>query len=227
MVNETPVVASRAKRFIAFAIDQTILSILSTIVFVGVLATQVQPLSDAANAFFGDPLWSQAETLSSGEFDARLEKLLASPKVAQSVEALAHPFALAMGLSLLLSAIYYIQPTKKWGATLGKYWLKIKVSDLDGANTRPDWWQSSVRYFTFIGLGTFGGIVAILDLVVNKAFLPSNTVVDVLTMILSQIVWVASVVAIVMICARVDRRGLHDILARTIVYNVTSSKKEK
>jgi len=192
------------------------LSIIGTVVFIAVFSTQIQEIANAFNAFFADPLWSQADKLSSEDFNAQLKVLASSPKVIDSVKALAHPFALALGLSLLLSAIYYIVPTQKWGATLGKYWLKITVHDLDGR--LPDWWQSSLRYFAFIGFGTFGHIVMILDLVVNKAFAPSNGAVDLLTLLLAQATWVLSVVSIVMIYARIDRRGLHDQLAHTIVH---------
>lgn len=216
-------IASRAKRFFAFAIDQTILGILGIIIFISVFATQTQQLRNATDGFFRDPLWTQVDKLSANEFDTRLDTLMASPKVTQSVEALAHPFALATGISLLASAAYYLIPTKKWGATLGKRWLKIKVQNLDGSLL--DWLQSSIRYFIFIGIGTFSSIVTILDLIVNKAFLPSNTAVDVLTLILSQVTWITTIVCIVMICVRVDRRGLHDIAARTIVRDLTAKTK--
>lgn len=211
-------VASRAKRFLAFAIDQTILSAVGLIIFFAVFSTQAQQVNNAANAFFADPLWSQADQLSSSEFDARLEALTSSPKVVSSVETLAHPFALALSLSLVVSALYYIVPTKRSGATLGKYLLKMKVYTLD--ETLPDWLQSSIRYFAFIGLGTFGSVVTILDLVVNKAFAPSNTAVDVLTILLAQATWILSVVSVIMIIARFDRRGFHDIMAQTIVRDI-------
>lgn len=215
MTTDQAAVASRGKRFWAFAIDQTILSIIGMVVFVAVISTQVGPISNAIDTFFTDPLWSQAEELPQSEFDARLNTLIASPKVADSVKALAHPFALANALTLFLSAAYFIIPTKKWGTTPGKLWLKIKVQDLDGS--LPDWWQSSVRYFAFIGFGTFGGVVILLDLTVNKAFLPSNIAVDILGTLLSQATFILTIVSIIMITARVDRRGLHDLLAHTIV----------
>jgi uncharacterized RDD family membrane protein YckC len=219
MSTEPHTVASRAKRFFAFAIDQSILTVLGMVMFIAVFSTQTQQLSNAVNTFFGDPVWSQADKLSAEEFNARVDTLAASPKVVHSVEALAHPFAIALGLSLLVSAAYYIMPTKKWGATLGKYWLKMKVHSLDGA--LPDLWQSTVRYFAFIGFGTFGGIVTVLDLSVNKAFLPSNTAVDILSLLLSQATWVITVISIIMIYARLDRRGLHDRIAHTIVHDIS------
>lgn len=220
-----PIVASKTKRFFAFAIDQTVLTLIGLVMFVAVFSTQTQQLSNATNAFFGDPVWSQIDKLSSEAFNSRVDDLMASPKVVSSVEALAHPFAVALGLSLLLSAIYYIVPTQKWGATLGKYWLKINVRTLEGE--LPDIWQSTGRYFAFIGLGTFGGIVTLLDLAVNKAFIPSNSAVDILTILLSQATWVLSMVSVVLIFARVDRRGLHDLFAKTIVYSVSKEQKSK
>lgn len=215
MSESSPVVASRAKRFLAYALDQTFLSIIGCIVFVAVFATQAQPISNAINAFFDDPLWRQSAQLSSEEINKRTEALMSSDKVVNSVKALAHPFALASGLTMLLSAAYYIIPTKKWGMTAGKRIARIVVRDLDGG--KPDWWQTSIRYFAFIGLGAFGGVVTLLDLTVNKAFLPSNPVVNGLSIILSQATWILSVITIIMIFARVDRRGLHDQLAHTIV----------
>lgn len=225
MSNKTLPVASRTKRFFAFAIDQTILMIVGLIIILAVFATQSQQLNTASNAFFGDPVWSQIDKLSSEEVNARIEDLMASSKVVNSVEALAHPFAVVLCLTLVLSAIYYLIPTVRWGATLGKYWLKIKVQNLDG--TLPDLWQSSARYFALVGLGTFSSVVTILDLFVNKAFLASNTAVDILTILLSQATWILSVVSIVMIISRVDRRGLHDILAKTIVLEAPSKSKKQ
>lgn len=221
----TPVVASRAKRFFAFGVDQIMLSIIGLVIFVAVFSTQTQQVSSATNAFFADPLWSQAKQLSSDEFDARLDTLAASPKVVDSVAALAHPFALALTFSLLASALYYIVPTKRWGATLGKYLLKIKVHTIEG--TLPDWWQSAVRYFAFIGFGTFGSVVMALDLAVNKAFLPSNVAVDLLTVLLSQAAWILTVISIIMIVARLDRRGLHDLIARTIVHKTAAKRPQQ
>ena len=122
----------------------------------------------------------------------------------------------------MFSALYYIIPTMRWGATVGKRLVRITVHSLD--DELPDWWQSTVRYFAFIGLGTFGGIVTVLDLVVNKSFLPSNTAVDILTMILSQFTWLLTIVSIVFIIARPDRRGLHDLIARTIVHSTNNRK---
>lgn len=216
--------ASRSKRFWAFAIDQTILSIIGIVVFAVIIATQIGPISNTINTFFGDPLWLEAEQLSQSEFDTRLNTLMTSEKVTESIQSLAHPFALVNTLTLILSAAYYIIPTKKWGATPGKRWLKISVQDLDGS--LPDWWQSSARYFSFIGFGTFGGIVILLDLIVNKAFLPSNITIDILVSLLSQATLVLTLVSIIMITAREDRRGLHDLLAHTIVRDISKPIKQ-
>lgn len=208
-------VAPRSKRFWAYAIDQTILSLIGIVIFMAVFSTQAVQISNAVNAFFSDPLWAQAEQLSSDELNRRTEALMSSEKVVDSVKALAHPFALATALSLLISALYYIIPTSKWGATPGKRLVHIVVRNLDGE--LPDPWQSSVRYFAFIGLGVFGATVTVLDLIVNKSFLPSNTAVDALSMILSQLTWILTLVSIVFIIARPDRRGLHDLIAHTVV----------
>ena len=222
MEANTNTIAPRSNRFWAYAIDQTILGLISFVVFLAVFSTQATQISTAINTFFGDPLWSQTDKLSSDELNRRTEALMSSEKVVNSVKALAHPFALATTISLLFSALYYIIPTMRWGATVGKRLVHITVHGLDGE--LPDWWQSTVRYFAFIGLGTFGGIVTVLDLVVNKSFLPSNTAVDILTMILSQFTWLLTIVSIVFITARPDRRGLHDLIARTIVHSTNNRK---
>ena len=216
-------IAPRSKRFWAYAIDQTILSLVGLIVFLVVFSTQAVQISTAINAFFGDPLWTQAEQLSSDELNRRSEALMASDKVVDSVKALAHPFALATGLTLVISALYYIIPTMKWGVTVGKKLVHITVHSLDGG--LPDLWQSSVRYFAFIGLSSFSGVVTVLDLIVNKSFLPSNAAVDVLTMVLSQLTWVLTLISVVFIISRPDRRGLHDLLARTIVHSTQQKKR--
>jgi uncharacterized RDD family membrane protein YckC len=215
----TETIASRAKRLFAFAIDQTILSVIGLIVFILVFSTQTQQITNAVNAFFDDPLWTQADQLSRSELNARTEALINSDKVVSSVQALAHPFALAMGLTVVASAAYYVVPTARWGATLGKKWLRMRVHSLDGG--LPDWSQSLIRYFAFVGLGAFGTVVTILDLVVNKAFMPSNVAVDALTLVLSQVTLVLTIVSIVFITSRPDRRGLHDRLARTVVHDIS------
>lgn len=215
-------IAPRSKRFWAYAIDQTILSLIGIVVFVAVFSTQAMQISNAVNAFFGDPLWTQADQLPSDELDRRTEALMSSEKVVSSVKALAHPFALATGISILVSALYYIIPTMKWGVTVGKRLVRIAVYSLDGE--LPDLWQSSVRYFAFIGLGAFSAIVSILDLTVNKSFLPSNSAVDVLVMILTQITWILTLISVVFIIARPDRRGLHDLIAHTIVHSAPQKK---
>lgn len=153
-----------------------------------------------------------------------LDDLLASEAFINSTRSLAYPYAAALGLSILFSAAYYIVPTAKSGMTLGKRLLRIKVVQLsDGAV--PDIEQSAVRYFVFLGIGTFSGIVTILDLLVNRSFIPSNPAVNVLELFLSQITYIISIAAIIMIIARVDRRGVHDLLAKTIViYNPGQSK---
>lgn len=216
------VVASRTKRFWAFAIDQTILSLIGVVIFLGVFATQVDQLTNFINVVFSDPLWSQLNSLPEAEANRRVNALFRSDAVISSVQALAHPFALAISLTLLFDAIYYIVPTTKWGGTPGKLWLRIRVHQLQ-TSSLPNWEQSAIRYFTFLGLSTFSGLVGILDLLVNKAFLPSNIAVDILENFLSQVIFVATVIITMMIMVRPDRRGLHDIFARTIVHDTPKS----
>lgn len=220
---DTLVVASRTKRFWAFAIDQTIISVIVFGIFIAIFATQTAQLTHLFNVLFGDPIWQEMQNLPRDEFQARLAVLLESASLSSAVAALAHPFALAVTLSLVFEAAYYIIPTTRSGATLGKKWLHMKVHTIDGEDF-ADWTHSSIRYFVFLGLGTFSGIVAVLDLFVNKSFEPSNVAVEALTAILSQVIWILTVIAIVMICTRPDRRGLHDILARTIVHDVSKKK---
>ena len=155
-------------------------------------------------------------TQTAAETSKHLDTLLASEAFSTAARVLALPYAIALGLSLICSALYYIVPTARTGMTLGKNLLRIKVVQLSDGGS-PDFEQSCLRYFAFLGIGTFSGLVTILDLLVNQSFVPSNPVVNVLELLLSQITYIVTIAAIVLIVARPDRRGLHDMLARTIV----------
>lgn len=219
------VIASRSKRFWAFAIDQTVIFIAGIVIFFGVFATQADQITHFLNVVFSDPLWSQLNSLPEAEATRRVNALFGSDVVVSAVQALAHPFALAISLTLLAEALYYIIPTSRWGGTPGKLWLHIKVYQLK-TSSFPNWEQSAIRYFSFLGLSTFSGLVGVLDLLVNKAFLPSNVAVDILGNFLSQVIFVLTVIITMMIIVRPDRRGLHDILARTIVHDVKKPASE-
>lgn len=191
------------------------LLVVTIVIFMVVGILQQDQLRNLLDIVASSPLLTDtAQTAATS--NKHLDELLASEAFMNATRSLAYPYAAALGLSMLLSAAYYIVPTARSGMTLGKKLLRIKVVQLsDGAV--PDIEQSAVRYFVFLGIGTFSGVVTILDLLVNRSFIPSNPAVNILELFLSQITYIISIAAIVMIIARADRRGVHDLLARTIV----------
>lgn len=219
-------VASRSRRFWAFFIDQLVVSLGTMFIFVAVIATQQQQMAHLINVFFSDPLWTQVETRPGPEFQAQLDALASSEAVGSAVRALAEPFAVAVTLGLIAEALYYIVFTVKRGATIGKMLVHIVVHSTD-TGAFPNWEQSTIRYFLFIGFGTFGSIVSVLDLWLNHAFEPSNLSMELLTNFLGLITFLISMTSIVMIITRPDRRGIHDLAAQTIVHSSAVVSKKK
>lgn len=119
-------------------------------------------------------------------------------------------YSVSMSIISILVYIGYFAGFQKWnkGQTLGKKLFNIEVSNVNEGNIK--WWQIILREFIIYNLwAEILYVIFILLLSANSYFVISNTILFV--------TFIISFVNILFVLFRKDGRGLHDLLAKTIV----------
>ncbi len=119
-------------------------------------------------------------------------------------------YGVSMSIISILVYIGYFAGFQKWnkGQTLGKKLFNIEVSNVNEGNIK--WWQLILREFIIYNLwAEILYVIFILLLSANSYFVISNTILFV--------TFIISFVNILFVLFRKDGRGLHDLLAKTIV----------
>ena len=119
-------------------------------------------------------------------------------------------YSVNMSIISILVYIGYFAGFQKWnkGQTLGKKLFNIEVSNVNEGNIK--WWQLILREFIIYNLwAEILYVIFILLLSANSYFVISNTILFV--------TFIISFVNILFVLFRKDGRGLHDLLAKTIV----------
>lgn len=119
-------------------------------------------------------------------------------------------YSVSMSIISILVYIGYFTGFQKWnkGQTLGKKLFNIEVSNVNEGNIK--WWQIILREFIIYNLwAEILYVIFILLLSANSYFVISNTILFV--------TFIISFVNILFVLFRKDGRGLHDLLAKTIV----------
>lgn len=119
-------------------------------------------------------------------------------------------YSVSMSIISILVYIGYFAGFQKWnkGQTLGKKLFNIEVSNVNEGNIK--WWQLILREFIIYNLwAEILYVIFILLLSANSYFVISNTILFV--------TFIISFVNILFVLFRKDGRGLHDLLAKTIV----------
>ncbi len=118
-------------------------------------------------------------------------------------------------LSLAIGIVYYgLVPTKTKGQTLGKKMIHIKAIKSDG--TPPSFFTHLAR--AIIIYGAYVSALLSLALLIDDYSLYQT-----LNTPFSYITSFVIIISLVMILSRNDKRGLHDLIAKTYVINETSN----
>lgn len=118
----------------------------------------------------------------------------------------------SVSISIISIIVYlgYFVGFQKWNKnqTLGKKLFNIEVASIE--NTDVKWWQILLREIIIYNLiAEILYVILILFLNVNSYFMISNIILAISSLI--------SLINVILILFRKDGRGLHDLLAKTIV----------
>lgn len=118
----------------------------------------------------------------------------------------------SVSISIISIIVYlgYFVGFQKWNKnqTLGKKLFNIEVASIE--NTDVKWWQILFREIIIYNLiAEILYVILILFLNVNSYFMISNIILAISSLI--------SLINVILILFRKDGRGLHDLLAKTIV----------
>lgn len=114
-------------------------------------------------------------------------------------------------VELALGILYFVYvPFKKNGQTLGKMILRVKVVNELGEN--PGFKAHFIRAIQI--WGNYFGVIILVTLVFN------DTIFAILSVLIAVVVWMATVISTIMLIARTDEKGLHDLIADTMVVKV-------
>lgn len=118
----------------------------------------------------------------------------------------------SVSISIISIIVYlgYFVGFQKWNKnqTLGKKLFNIEVASIK--NTDVKWWQILLREIIIYNLiAEILYVILILFLNVNSYFMISNIILAISSLI--------SLINVILILFRKDGRGLHDLLAKTIV----------
>ena len=118
----------------------------------------------------------------------------------------------SVSISIISIIVYlgYFVGFQKWNKnqTLGKKLFNIEVASIE--NTDVKWWQILLREIIIYNLiAEILYVILILFLNVNSYFMISNIILAISSLIF--------LINVILILFRKDGRGLHDLLAKTIV----------
>lgn len=197
--------ASFMQRLFAYIIDMVVVGVIS--VFLGLFIPEYNAVdSKELNEELNNMENKLVEVMKSGDKEAYSD-------VMQNVIDIEYKISKTTVMSSTVSFIvmfgyFVILQFLLKGRTIGKMMMKIKI--VDKKNKEPSFW--TVLYRNFIVFGLLTSFISLVSIII----LSKNTYV-MFNMVLNTLASLFVIICALMVLYRKDKRGLHDIMAGTIV----------
>lgn len=192
---------SKLQRLGAYIIDYIFILLLIT------LLGQIRFLNPTFDEYY--KTYDESMEMISNTNEEDIFKLLESEEYSLANYNLAK-YSVSISIISIIVYLGYFVGFQKWNKnqTLGKKLFNIEVASIE--NTDVKWWQILLREIIIYNLiAEILYVILILFLNVNSYFMISNIILAISSLI--------SLINVILILFRKDGRGLHDLLAKTIV----------
>lgn len=192
---------SKLQRFGAYIIDYIFILLLIT------LLGQIRFLNPTFDEYY--ETYDESMEMINNTNEEDIFKLLESEEYSLANYNLAK-YSVSISIISIIVYLGYFVGFQKWNKnqTLGKKLFNIEVASIE--NTDVKWWQILFREIIIYNLiAEILYVILILFLNVNSYFMISNIILAISSLI--------SLINVILILFRKDGRGLHDLLAKTIV----------
>lgn len=192
---------SKLQRFGAYIIDYIFILLLIT------LLGQIRFLNPTFDEYY--KTYDESMEMINNTNEEDIFKLLESEEYSLANYNLAK-YSVSISIISIIVYLGYFVGFQKWNKnqTLGKKLFNIEVASIE--NTDVKWWQILLREIIIYNLiAEILYVILILFLNVNSYFMISNIILAISSLIF--------LINVILILFRKDGRGLHDLLAKTIV----------